>query len=208
MRIVPTAPVAAVLAIMAAARVVAQAQSPTATLRKVNVEVDKLLKKKTSKGSPADKKVKEDIKALAAGLLDYDELSQQALKRHWAEMSGPQRTDFVKVFKELIERNYVKQIRTGVDYGIIYKDEKVDGQRADVKTVVRTKRKGRMADTVVDYKLLRRAAKWRVWDIITDEDEYSSLVMNYRSEFNKLWAKDGFEGVMKKIRTKLAESDE
>ncbi len=200
--------VGAVATTLLATPAVGQAQTPTATLKKVNAEVDKLLKKKVAKGSAADKKVKDDIKALAGGLLDYDELSQQALKRHWGEMSGAQRADFIKVFKELIERNYVKQIRTGVDYGINYKNEKVDGEKAAVKTVVRTKRKGRMADTVVDYKLLRKTAKWRVWDIVTDEDEYSSLVMNYRSEFNKIWEKDGYEGVMKKIRKKLADGEE
>jgi len=199
---------AAIVGLVFLAPAVGQAQTPTAALKKINADVDRLLKKKVPKGSAADKKVKADIKALAGSLLDYDELSQQALKRHWGELSAAQRSEFTKVFRELIERNYVKQIRTGVDYGITYKEEKVDGQKARVKTVIRTKRKGRVADTVVDYRMLRAAGKWRVWDIITDEDEYSSLVMNYRSEFNKIWAKDGFEGIMKKIRSKLAEGDE
>jgi phospholipid transport system substrate-binding protein len=187
---------------------VGQAQTPLVTLKTSNTSVEKLLKKKVPKGSPAEKKVKTDIKKLAAKLLDYEELSQQSLKRHWGGMSAAQRKEFVAVFQELIERHYVKQVRTGIDYGVTYKSEKVDGGKGDAKTVVHIKRKGRMADTIVDYKMLKKAGKWLVWDIMTDEDEYSSLVVNYRSEFNKLWAKDGYDGVMKKIRKKVSEEEE
>jgi phospholipid transport system substrate-binding protein len=186
---------------------VGRAEQPITRLKTINTKVEALLKKKVPKGTPADKKVKADIKALAATLLDYDVLSQESLKRHWGEMSAAQRKEFVSVFQELIERHYVKQVKTGIDYGVTYKNEKVAGTKADVKTVVRVQRKGRMADTVVDYKMLL-GAKWKVWDIMTDEDEYSSLVMNYRSEFNKIWDKDGFPGIMKRLRKKLVEEEE
>ena len=187
---------------------VSRAEQPITRLKTINTKVEVLLKKKVAKGSAADKKVRADIKVLAATLLDYDELSRESLKRHWGEMTAAQRTEFVSVFQELIERHYVRQVKTGIDYGVTYKTEKVAGTKADVKTVVRVQRKGRMADTVVDYKMLIRAGKWRVWDIMTDEDEYSSLVMNYRSEFNKIWDKDGFPGIMKRLRKKLAEEEE
>ncbi|NTV76121.1 MAG: ABC transporter substrate-binding protein, partial [Holophaga sp.] len=60
----------------------------------------------------------------------------QSLKRHWGGMSAAQRKEFVAVFQELIERHYVKQVRTGIDYGVTYKSEKVDGDKGDAKTVV------------------------------------------------------------------------
>jgi ABC-type transporter MlaC component len=198
----------AVVGILLGLPAVGRAEAPIARLKSINTKVEGLLKKKVVKKSAAEKKVKADIKALAATILDYEELSKESLKRHWGEMSAAQRTEFVSVFQELIERHYVKQVQTGIDYGLTYKNEKVDGPKADVKTVVRIQRKGRSADTVVDYKMLLRAGKWRVWDIMTDEDEYSSLVMNYRSEFNKLWDKDGFAGIMKRLRKKLAEEGE
>jgi phospholipid transport system substrate-binding protein len=185
-----------------------RAQSPTAVLKKANTEVDKLLAKKAAKGSPAERRLKDDIKAIVIALLDYDELSQRTLSRHWGGMTPAQRADFIKVFRELLERTYARRIRTGVDYGITFKDEKVDGAKATVRTVVRAKRKGRMTDTMADYCMLRKEGKWRVWDVVTEEDEYSSLMRNYRSEFNRIWAKDGLEGVMKKMRKKIAEGTE
>jgi phospholipid transport system substrate-binding protein len=199
--------VAAVFCLALGAPAVAQGQTATATLKKWNTQVDKLLKKKTAKGSAQEQKVKDEIRAIVTVLLDFDELAQQTMKRHWKEMSATQQADFTKVFRDLLERHYVKQIRGGVDYGMSYKGEKVDGDRARVKTVIRTKRRGRMTETVVEYLMLRRDGTWRVWDIITDEDEYNSLVKIYRSDFNKIWSKDGFAGVMKKMRNKLAEPE-
>jgi phospholipid transport system substrate-binding protein len=182
--------------------------TPLAVLKKANTEVERLVKRHVPKGSPQEKKLKQDIKGIVGGLIDYDELAQQALHRHWDELSAAQRADFTRVFRELIERNYSKQIRGNVDYEVSYKSEKVTGERADVRTVIRAKRKGRTADTTVDYKMLLRQGKWKVYDVITDEDEYSGLVMNYRSEFNKIWNKDGFEGVMRKMKKRLAEVED
>jgi len=186
-----------------------QAQSsPLGVLKKANTEVERLIKRNIPKGSPQEKKLREDIKGIVGGLIDYGELAQQAMHRHWNELSAAQRAEFTRVFRDLIERNYAKQIRGNVDYQVSYKGEKVTGERADVRTVIRAKRKGRMADTIVDYKMLLRQGKWKVYDVVTDEDEYSGLVMLYRSEFNKIWSKDGFDGVMRKMKKRLAEAED
>jgi phospholipid transport system substrate-binding protein len=193
--------------IVSSAAAAAQA-SPLAVVKKANVEVEQLVKRKLPKGSPQEKRVKDEIRAIVNSLLDFDELAREAMIRHWSEMSGAQRSEFAQTLRDLIERNYVKQIRGNADYSISYQGEKVTAERADVRTVIRAKRKGRIADTIVDYKLLLKSGKWRVYDVITDEDEYSGLVMNYRSEFNKIWNKEGYDGVMRKMRKKLKEIED
>jgi phospholipid transport system substrate-binding protein len=177
-------------------------------LKKANEKVEKLVKQKAPKGSPAEKKLRDDVKAVVANLIDFDELAQQTMNKHWGEMSAAQKAEFTKVFRDLIERNYTKQIRGNVDYKITYKTEKVSGDKADVRTIIHAKRKGRMADTIVDYKMVQKSGDWKVYDIITDEDEYSSLIKNYRSEFNKIWNKDGYDGVIKKMKKKSKELEE
>jgi phospholipid transport system substrate-binding protein len=198
-------PLALVLVLVLAPMAAHAQQTPLGVLKKANGEVERLVKKKAPKGSPQEKKIKDEVKTIVAGLMDYDELAQQTMSRHWSEMSAAQKADFTQVFRDLIERNYAKQISGNVDYQITYKFEKVKGDHAEARTVVHARRKGRMADTVVDYKMILRNGKWRVYDIITDEDEFSSLVMNYRSEFNKIWNKDGYNGVMSRMRKKLKE---
>src|SRR5258706_10984076 len=109
-------------------RVVALATpGPTATLKQKNGEVDRLLKLAPESGSAAEKKQKDDIKALAGSLLDYQELARRALDAEWAKLSRPQQEEFVATLRELIERNYIKQMRSSVDHQVQYKGERVTG---------------------------------------------------------------------------------
>ena len=100
--------------------------TPMATLKSKNGEVEKVLRQKVEKGSTQEKKQKEDIKQLAANLLDYDELAKRSLAQHWAKLNPGQQKEFVSTLRELIERNYVKQLRTNLDYQVQYKNNLLD----------------------------------------------------------------------------------
>src|SRR5262249_31569509 len=113
-----------------------------APLKQKNGEGDKLLRQKGEKGKLAEQKQKDDIKKLAATLLDYDELAQKSLAAHWDKLTPAQRTEFVTTLRELIERNYVKQLRSNLDYQVQYKNEEADGEQATVSTVVKVKSPG------------------------------------------------------------------
>jgi phospholipid transport system substrate-binding protein len=175
---------------------------PMATLKLKNGEVDKLLRLHPEKGSPAETKQKEQIRELAADLLDYDELSKRALASHWDELSAAQHKEFVSTLRELIERNYTKQLRNNLDYQVQYKKEDIDGDDATVATIVKVKTAGKASDAEIVYKLRKNPGGWHVWDIITDE---SSLVRSYKSEFHKIITEKSYDELIKKMKSKLAE---
>jgi phospholipid transport system substrate-binding protein len=182
--------------------------TPMATLKSKNGEVEKVLRQKVEKGSTQEKKQKDDIKQLAANLLDYDELAKRSLAQHWAKLNSGQQKEFVSTLRELIERNYVKQLRTNLDYQVQYKNEQVEGEDATVSTVVKVKSQGKNSDAEIVYKMrkvpINDAPEWRVWDVITDE---VSLVRNYRTQFNKIITEQGYDALIKKMKKKLAEQE-
>ena len=178
------------------------AGGPMATLKLKNGEVDRLLRQHPEKGSPQEAKQKEQIKELAATLLDYEELSKRALAQHWETLKPEQRSEFVATLRGLIERNYTRQLRNNLDYQVQYKKEEVEGDDATVATVVKVKTAGKSSDAEIVYKLRKNPDGWRVWDIITDE---SSLVRNYKSEFNKIITEKSYDELLKKMKNKLAE---
>jgi phospholipid transport system substrate-binding protein len=196
----------AALALVALSQVALAAPSagPMATLKQKNGEVDKLLRQKVEKGTPAESKQKEEIKQLAAGLLDYDELAQKALAAHWEKLTPAQRTEFVATLKELIERNYVKQLRSNLDYQVQYKNEENAGAEATVTTVVKVKSAGKNTDAEIVYKMKKDPDGWRVWDVITDE---VSLVRNYRTQFNKIITEQSYDALIKKMKSKLKDGE-
>ena len=175
-----------------------------ATLKQKNGDVDKLLRQKVEKGSPAETKQKQEIKQLASTLLDYDELAQKSMAAHWEKLTPAQRTEFVSTLKELIERNYVKQLRSNLDYQVQYKNEEADGDQATVSTVVKVKSPGKSTDAEIVYKMKKDPDGWRVWDVITDE---VSLVHGYKTQFNKIIVEQSYDALIKKMKSKLKDGE-
>ncbi len=173
---------------------------PMATLKQKNGEFDKLLRSKPAAGSPAEKKQKDDIKALAATMLDYGELSRRAMADKWATLTEKQRTEFVSQFRDLLEHKYVKQVRTNLDYAMQYKTEEVKGDEATVGTIVKVKTKGKSTDAEIIYKVHKVDGAWLVWDIVTDD---VSMVSNYKSQFIKIMNEKGYDELLKKIKSNI-----
>ena len=106
--------------------------------------------------------------------------------------------------RKLIEGEYVKGLRGNLDYKVVYKSEaKQDDGSIKVSTEIQAKKKGRPYTITIDYVLTKRDGKLRCYDVITDG---AGLVENYRAQFNKIIAKDGFDGLIAKMQKKLGAS--
>jgi len=181
----------------------AAADSPMAVLKKANKKITKLLDEKIEAGSAAAKLRDEKITKIVDGFLDFATLSTKAMGKHWEERTAEEKDEYSKLFRELIQKNYLKQIHEKADYEILYDSEQIDADKAVVNTTVKAKNKqGEEAETAVVYKLRKTKGKWLVVDIETDE---VSLVGNYRSQFNKIITKDGFKALIEKMKKRIAE---
>lgn len=181
----------------------AQAQTPIQTLKTLHIRINKLIAQKHKAGSAGEKKNKDEVKKVVNTLLDFPELARLSLAKHWEGRSEKERTEFTGILKDLIERNYVKQLRSNLDYKLEYKGEKVTGETALVQTVVKVEKKGRVTEIQIDYKLRKVKAAWMVFDVITDE---VSIVSNYKSQFNRIIRKESYEALVKKMKRKLEET--
>ena len=183
--------------------VAARTGTPTAQIVRTNERIDKLLKSRKGADDPA---AKAEIRAIAGGLLDYDELARRALSRHWDELKPAQRVDFARTLRQMIEKNYEKKLKsTDVDYKITYRDETVKGDEAVVPTSVKVKTKGKSTDTSVDYKMKKAEGGWAVYDIVTDE---VSMVKTYREQFDKIITQESFDALLKKMRKRIQEIED
>ena len=175
----------------------------TATVRKANDTLKELLKKKAPPGGPEEKKLTSEVTTRLGTFLDVDELGRRALRDHWSKLSAEQRREFTKLLRELVEANYLKALRARLDYDVAYADETTTSSGVRVATEVHALRNGRKQTMSIDYVLHRQDDDWRVFDLVTDG---VGLVENYRSQFNKVIAKDGVEGLLARMRKKKLES--
>jgi len=180
------------------------AETPTQTLRRVQDKLTKLLKKSPKAGSAAEKQNKDEIKKAVNALLDFPELAKESLGKHWKDRSEKERKEFTGILRDLIERNYVKQLKGNLGYKLDYRKEAVTGDEAEVKTVVKFEKNGRQTEIAIDYKLRRKASVWMVYDVVTDD---VSIVKNYRSQFNRIIRKESYDALVKKMRRKLDEGE-
>jgi len=137
--------------------------------------------------------------------VDIDELGKRALTDHWDTLKPAEQKEYLEVLRGLIEDNYAKGVQANIDYKIDYTGESTT-TTGDVlvTTEVKTKRKGRPLTISVDYVLVKdTGGKFKAFDIKTDG---VGLVENYRAQFNKIIAKDGFAGLIAKMKKKQAEA--
>jgi len=135
-------------------------------------------------------------------MLDFPSLCKASLGKHWEGKTDAQRKDFSDTLHALIEKNVVRRLKDTKGHIITYESEEVDGKTATVVTIVADGAGPRAIQTEIIYKMERRGKAWVVVDMVTDG---VSLVSNYRSQFNKIIANEGWDAMMKKMKDKLAE---
>jgi phospholipid transport system substrate-binding protein len=174
----------------------------TKAVRNANDTIASLLKKKAAAGSAEEKEQAAKVTTSVRGFLDVDELGKRALVDHWTKLTAAQQKEFLELLRGLIEDNYVKGLRANLEYKVVYKGEteQADGTRL-VKTEIKTKRRGRPYTIKVDYVLQKSGTTWKCYDVVTDG---VGLVENYRAQFDKIIGKDGFDGLLAKMKKKRA----
>lgn len=189
--------------VLALAGGVAHAGAPgpgTKAVRDANTTIAGLLARKAAPGSAEEHALAAEVTTSVRGLLDVDQLGRLALADHWDGLSEAQRAEYLGLLRGLIEDNYVEGLRANLAYDVVYEGEAAGPDGAlRVETKVKAERRGRPYTIDVDYVLRNEGGAWRAYDVVTDG---VGLVENYRAQFNKIIARDGFDGLIAKMKKK------
>ena len=180
----------------------AKAGPGTAAVKQANETISGLLKQKVQAGSPEEKALAAKVTTSVRGFLDIDKLGKRAMVDNWDKLTKAQQDEFSALLRSLIEDNYVKGLRANLSYQVEYLGETADKDgNIVVSTNVKTERKGRPFTVSIEYVLVKDGDKLRAFDVKTDG---VGLVENYRAMFNKIIARDGFAGLIAKMKKKQA----
>jgi len=188
------------LAVMLAAAIslpVAAWATPTDDVKNT---IDRVLKIVTDPNLKPQSKTKErraQVRQTVLERFNFGEMARRSLATHWRDLTPQQQEEFVNLFTELLEKSYVDKIENFSDEKILYLGEQVDQGIATVKSKVVTKKN---VEIPIDYKLLQRAGKWEVYDIII---ESVSLINNYRVQFNKIIRTKSYPELVRLMKVKL-----
>ncbi|MBP9837178.1 MAG: ABC transporter substrate-binding protein [Proteobacteria bacterium] len=175
--------------------VVAQASdSPAADIKGVIEQVRKEIE--ASKANPDAVAVDDKLKRIIIPMFDFAEMSKRSLGSNWPKISETEQKEFVVLFSDLLSSTYLKRIKSGVQASNIKSmTDSIEGEKALVKSIVALDGD----DFSMDYRLINQSGAWKIYDVVI---ENVGLVGNYRSEFSDIIKKDGFPGLMQKLKNK------
>ena len=146
--------------------------------------------------SSQDKK-KERVDRLREALdaiFDYEEMAKRALGRHWRQRTPAEQEEFVKLFRDFLERVYSDKINLYAGQKVRFGREVMDNEFAQVESTI-IQPKGE--EIAVVYKLRQVNGQWKVYDAIV---ENISIVNNYRSQFDRVISSSSYEELVKRLR--------
>jgi len=177
------------------ANIAAADASPTATVRGSVDSILTLLQDKELDQATRRKEMRKVIN----GRFDFRAMSQRTLATNWKKASKEQQQEFVQLFSQLIENTYIGRVEAYTDEKVDYPGEKVKGKKAVVETLILTA----TADIPINYKVYQKKnGEWWVYDVII---EGISLISNYRSSYQEIVKKEGFDGLIVKMKNKIQE---
>ena len=170
----------------------AEAEGPMALTRRVLTRSNEIVR-----GAGDRKQKLAELSDLLRGFLDTEALADRAAHKHLAGRSPEEVAEFQRLFHDFFVRTYTQRLLLFDAPDFAYGAETVTGDDAKVGTEVVTPN-DRFA---VDYTLHRSPAGWRATDIVV---EGVSLAQNFRAQFDAAVAKDSFQGLLERLRAKVA----
>jgi len=128
---------------------------------------------------------------------DFEQMARRVLKRHWKMASQEQRKKFQDELQSLVVRTYSTALKD-------YKEQRIEfpsdvprynakKNMAEVRSAIKETGK---TDTPVNYRLLLKEGRWKVYDIII---EGVSMVNIYHTEYSEDISSQGLDAVIEKM---------
>jgi phospholipid transport system substrate-binding protein len=132
-------------------------------------------------------------------IFDYEEMAKRALGTHWRRRTPAEQEEFVKLFRDFLERIYSDKVDLYGGEKVRFGRELIDKDFAQVESTI-IKPKGE--ELAVIYKLRQLNGQWKVYDAVV---ENISIVNNYRSQFDRIISSSSYEELVKRLQEKAGQ---
>jgi phospholipid transport system substrate-binding protein len=172
-------------------------------LEAVKTQVNKVmdvLRDSSLKGESGKKVKREKIRNISNNMFDYTELSKRTLGQNWSKLNAGQQTEFLGLYKKLLEDAYADKLIAYTDEKVIFgKETSLSEKTAEVQTTVITKK----ADIPINYRMVQKGSDWKVYDVVI---EGVSLVSNYRNQFREILLNKTPDALLDTLRKKVGKA--
>jgi phospholipid transport system substrate-binding protein len=195
-RVLPALIVVAVLAVAApTAADPAGDTSATETVRRHFESVLALLKSRAFRELSTEKR-RAELRRVSDRMFAWDEMARRSLGVAWKDRDAGERRSFTHGFVRLVERFYLGRLEDldvsqVSDVPIRYLGEATAARETVVETRLVHRR-----ELPVNFRMVHRAKRWLVVDLEVDG---ISVVDNYRAQFARVVARDGYPALVERV---------
>ncbi len=172
----------------------ASAGLPTEQIKSTVDQALAVLKNPKLKSDAKTKERRDQLRQILFARFDFTEMAKRSLGAAWRRRTPQEQEEFVRLFTEVLERAYADIIESYSDEKIVYLNERIDAEYADVNSKILT---GNGQEYTINYKARLVGNEWKVYDVVA---ENISLVNNYRSQFTRVISKDSYEELVRRLR--------
>jgi len=140
------------------------------------------------------------VRDIAQQAFDVRETARRVLGQHWVARTGAEQQEFVRVFRDFLERTYLPWIDHYRGERVRYVSERLEGERAAVRAMIVT-RLG--IEIPVESRLLRGGNRWHIYDVLV---ENVSLVASYRSQFDRVIRTGSYDELVNRLKAQAERS--
>lgn len=178
-----------VLLVLTASVFAEKKPDPVEEVRIHDQELQSMLKRYKS----TDMAQHDTLKTLINGMFSFPELGKRALGKTWATLKKTEQDSFVAVFRRMVENSSIKRLESYRADSTKYSAATGTGDKTVVTALVFNRGKS----SKVVYKLFPEGDSWKAWDLVLDD---VSSLRSYRDQFSSIIGKEGFDGLMKRLR--------
>ncbi len=172
-------------------------QSPLEIIKTSNQQVLEIY----NANEKIDHALKNEIIQIIESVTDLDEISNRTTSSFCCNLSSEQCAEFNQVFKQLLRASSMSKVGRYRADRFEYLEEKIEGNKALVKTTAYYEDEYLTLDYLLEYK----NNKWKIINYVTDDVD---TIRNYRKQFIRLFAKYTFSEVIARLNKKLLSLEE
>lgn len=170
--------------------------NPKAIIQSALDQALAVLRNESYKSDPTVRAAK--VRAVVDQVFDWEAMAKSSIGPQWRKLKQAERDAFIKVFQELLARQYMGDIMRfqGDEKLAVIGDDSTSGI-AKVKTVLTTLSN----ETIpIDYTLHQAGGRWLVEDVSI---EGVSMVNHYRNSFSRFLVNNEFSALLQRLERSL-----
>jgi phospholipid transport system substrate-binding protein len=179
---------------------------PATDFLKIQVQSVRVLIADSNKNIKNRKKIDQKLMNVISPLMNFPDMSRRVIGKRWTDLKQGQKTEFISLFQDLVFTSYMKRIRSADEgYQLLYEDESEDQQKGQKVYLVESVAKTKTAEIELIFalKYLERGQNKGGYEVFDIEIDSLGLVENYKEQFIKIIKNEGFDTLLKKMRTQL-----